>query len=450
MPLAIEFHGGARSVTGACYLVDTGEKKILIDCGLVQGGRFCEPKNAEDFGFDPGSIDALFVTHAHLDHVGRIPRLVKEGFKGTIYSTAPTKELAALILEDGFGIMEHESKACNEEPPYRIEHIAEALRYWETIEYEKPIQAGDASITLRRAGHILGSSMVEVMADGKKIVFSGDLGTVHSLLLPPADPVDGIDVLVTEAAYGDRTHPSIEEARLTLERTLEDAVGRGGTLMIPAFATERTQDILFLLNELVIQKRVPEIPVFVDSPLAIKITSVFEKYPAFYNDAVRELFGKHPHLFESRSLKYTASVDESKAINEVPPPKVIVAGSGMMTGGRILHHLKRYLPDERSILMVVGYQVVGSLGRRIMDGAETVRILGEDVPVRAAVVEAHGFSAHADRDKLYAFIAAQRDTLRHVFCVQGEQAASTALAQRVKDHLGIPADVPELHQRFEL
>lgn len=448
--VAISFFGAAQQVTGACYQVELGEKKILIDCGLVQGGRFCESHNGEPFGFEPSKIEAVFVTHAHLDHVGRIPRLLKEGFRGTIYSTAPTKDLAELLLRDGYGIMQKEAVECAQEIIYEERHIDDAVAAWKTIEYGASIAISGAEVSFLRAGHILGSAMALITVEDKKILFSGDIGTNESILLPPSDPVSGITHLVLESTYGNKLHEDLRDRELTLERAVEENAARRGTLMIPAFATERTQDIIFELNEQVVQRRVPEMPVFVDSPLAIKVTEVFERYRDFYNDRIKTLYEQHPHLFKSKALKMTTTVEESKAINDVPPPKVIIAGSGMMTGGRILHHLRRYLPDENSTLMVTGYQARGSLGRHILEGAREVRLFGETIPVRANIIPALGYSAHGDRERLYTFVADLRETLRQVFAVHGEAEAASAFVTEVRDKLGIAAQAPAKGDSFEI
>lgn len=470
--LAISFYGGAQQVTGACYLLEVGDpsthstvaqggeqgrttgsghvKRILIDCGLIQGGRFCEPRNAHAFPFDAKTIDALFVTHAHLDHVGRIPKLVHEGFRGPIYSTPPTKELAELLVRDGYSIMEHEARECGEMPAYGVPDIDQAMSQWKTVEYREAVHIGEVEIALRMAGHILGSAMVLIKAAGKTIAFSGDLGVQHSLLLPPPDVLENVDYLVLESTYGNKTHQSAEDRSLVVERAIEDVAARGGTLMIPAFATERTQDLIFEINEKMVKHQVPQMPVFLDAPLAIKVTEVFERYREYYNDHVKELHRAHPDLFKSKMLKATPSVEESKAINDVPPPKVIIAGSGMMTGGRILHHLKRNLPDEKSILMITGYQVPGSLGRRILDDAEEVEIMRERVPVKASIVLAQGYSGHGDRDRLFEFVKGLKGSLKRVFAVHGESEAALAFVAEVRDRLGIQADAPEMGQRIEL
>ena len=306
------------------------------------------------------------------------------------------------------------------------------------------------SVTLHNAGHILGSSFVAFRAEGKNIWFTGDLGNVPSILLPPPDALADVDYLVMESAYGNRVHESADDRLIQLERTVEDTFSRGGTLMIPAFATERTQDLLHVFNEMFHFHRVPEMPVFVDAPLAIRITEVFEKYKDYYRQEIQDLYRAHPHLFKFRRLKFTPTVDESKAINDVKPPKVIIAGSGMMNGGRILHHVRRYLSDEKSILLIVGFQGAGSLGRRLIDGEKMVKIFGEDIVVRAQIRKISGFSAHADNPQLLSFVASARETLKKVFVVQGEEAQALHLAQEIKDRFGISAQAPMLGEAFEL
>ena len=473
--LAITFYGGAQQVTGACYLLEVNSlelveghtsigspstdtrgnppkssQKILVDCGLVQGRRFCESDNLKPFPFDAASIDAVFITHAHTDHIGRVPKLVKAGFSGPIYSTLPTKELSALMLDDGLGLLQKDAESCGEEPPYGAEDVEKALTQWRGVKYHEPVTIGAVTLQFLLAGHILGSSMLDIKANGKRVVFSGDLGTNASLLMPPSDSLEGVDYLVTEATYGNSEHTKAEDSALTLERAIEDAAARRGTLMIPAFATERTQDILFTVNDMIVGKRIPDMPVFVDSPLAIKVTEIFEKYHDYFSDEVKALRAKHPHLFQFKGLKNTPTKEESMAINNVPPPKVIIAGSGMMTGGRILHHLIRYLPDPHSSLLIVGYQAAGSGGRRILDGASEVQIFNQTIPVRAKIIIAQGFSAHADKNRLFEFVEQLRYSLKHVFAVHAEPEAAGALVQAVRDRLGIPADAPKLGERFVL
>lgn len=443
--IQLSFHGGSREVTGACYLLEVEKTKLLVDCGFFQGCDDCEELNFEDFGFDPASLDALCITHAHLDHVGRIPKLMRAGFHGRIFSTAPTRDLARLILEDALSLARREEREL-----YDAHDLERAFASWEALPYYQRQTIGEIEFQFDNAGHILGSSFVEVWAGGKHILFTGDMGNAPSTLVPPPDRITDAEYLIIESTYSNAEHESATERELQLERVVEDAAARGGTLLIPAFATERTQDILHLLNEMVHLRRIPDMPVFVDAPLAIRVTEVYEKYPREYREEIRTLLARHPNLFRFKRLRFTPSTEESKRINEVHPPKVIIAGSGMMTGGRVLHHARRYLADPKSILLVIGYQAVGSLGRRLVDGEKRVKIFGEDVFVEAEIRQIGGFSAHADGPQLFSFVEANRDTLQRVFVVQGEEARAAYFAQQIKDRLGIPSETPLLHQRFTL
>ncbi len=443
--MKLSFHGGAQEVTGSCYLLQTKQTNILVDCGMFQGGAEHEQKNFAEFGFDPALVRALLVSHAHLDHIGRIPLLVQKGFSGAIFSTAATKDLARFILEDALALARRESRELFNEAD-----LDATFRMWRTAPYHQKSNVGDVEFQFNRSGHILGSCLVELWVEGKHLLFTGDLGNIPSVLLPPPDTVEGVEYLIMESTYGSRTHESAQERTLRLERAIEDTASAGGTLMIPAFAAERTQEILHLINEMMHFRRIPDMPVFVDSPLAIRITGTYGHYPDEYHEDIRALMQIHPNLFKFKRLRFTESVDDSKSINDVLPPKVIIAGSGMMTGGRILHHARRYLGDEKSVLLITGYQGAGSLGRRLVDGASRVKMFGEDVPVRAEVRTIGGFSAHADGPQLFSFAERMRDTLEKVFVVHGEPAEAMFLAQEIRDRLGVPADVPALHDEVEI
>lgn len=438
-------------VTGANYLLESGGQKILIDCGLHQGNRYCEKLNFESFPYDPKEISAVFITHAHVDHTGLLPKLVKGGFSGKVYSTPPTKDFAELLLLDSEHILLEDAEHLGVPSLYGVREIEELMARWEGVEYHKQVNLEKFKITFYNAGHILGSSSIKVESEGKKILFSGDLGNSPTPIIGSREEIpDGIDYCLIESTYGDRVHEDRPKRKELLEDIIEDAVRAGGVLMIPAFAMERTQELLFELNELTENGRIPEIPVFLDSPLAIKLTEVYKKYENYFNSEARELIKTGDAIFNFPGLKKTLTTDESKTINDVPPPKVIIAGSGMSTAGRILHHEKRYLPDPKSTLLIVGYQGYGSLGRKILDGEKTVRIHKEDVAVNCRIVSIGGYSAHADQPQLIEWLKPMRNSLKKVFVVQGEEQAMKIFSQKLKDELAIDAEIPDLSTTKEI
>ena len=442
--LKISFHGGAQEVTGANYLLETEKAKILIDCGMFQCPNFCSTKNRGDFSYDPASIDALFPTHAHIDHIGRIPKLVSKGFCGAIYSTPPTRDFSHLMLEDSLGVLTKEAGREGEEKVfYTLDDLEASMKLWKGIPYGEKITVGDLEVWLHNAGHILGSAMVEINASGKKILFTGDLGNIPMPLLPPPDKISGMHIIIIESAYGNRVHEDLDERKGKLERAIEDTVKRGGTLMIPAFALERTQELIAECNDLIEQGRIPHVPIFVDSPLAIRATEIYRRYQNYFNDDTRSLIRRGDDIFQFPGLHLTLRTEESKSINEVKGPKVIFAGAGMMNGGRIWHHARRYLPDKNNMILFIGYEAAGSLGRRILDGEKYVKILGEKVSVEAEVRSIRGYSAHADTNELFDFVNNSAESLERVFVVQGEPAASLFLSQRIRDYLGVDARAPE-------
>lgn len=448
---SITFYGGTESVTGANFLFEAGGLKLLIDCGLFQGCRLCGDLNVEPFPYDPASINALFVTHGHLDHVGRIPRLIQNGFRGVIYSTPPTRDLGELMLFDSMGIMEKEAKREHTELLYKKEDVEKAMTLWRAVPYHEPISLGEGiTARLKDSGHILGSSMIELERGGKKIIFTGDLGNSPAPLLHDTEIVSDADYVVMESVYGDRNHPPREEQQGLLRQIITETITKGGVLMIPAFSIERTQVLLSELNELVENKKIPPVPIFLDSPLAIKATAIYEKYERYFNKETMTLIKSGDDIFNFPGLKSTLRTEESKAINDVPNPKVIIAGSGMSVGGRIVHHERRYLPDPKSTLLLVGYQSPGTLGRELQDGAKEVTILGERVPVRAKVVEVSGYSGHKDSGALLDFISHDKDRAKKIFVVMGELKSATFLAQKIRDELSLEAVVPQKNEKIEL
>lgn len=439
----ITFYGGAGTVTGANFLLEADGKKILIDCGLIQGIKLADDINWDPFPYDPKEIDFLFMTHAHVDHLGRVPKLVHEGFQGKIYSTKPTKSLALPMLEDTASILE-KNKYFHLDKIYSPENIKTALILWQGFDYHEVIKITDnLEVSFFNAGHILGSAMTRFTYNGKKILFTGDLGNSPSPILPDAEIITDADYLIMESVYGDRNHESRGERRKLLEETIEDNYKRGGALLIPTFSLERSQELLFELDNLVENNRIPKMPIFLDSPLAIHLTEVFKQYKEYLNKIAQASMASDKHLFNFPGLHSTLHSEESRKINETPNPKVIIAGSGMSQGGRIVHHERQYLPDPNNTLLLIGYQSVGTPGRLIQEGVKTVRIAGVDVPVRAHIVTISGYSGHRDSDGLLDFVVMMQDSVKKVIVVMGEPKSSMFLVQKLRDNLGIDAIAPE-------
>lgn len=446
-------------MTGANYLLETNQTKILIDCGLFQGGRDARKMNQQEFPYNPGEVEAVLVTHAHIDHIGRLPYLVKKGFKGTIFATKPTKDFAQAMLFDAEEINYEVSKTTGQESFYDKSDVEKTLALFQGIDYgEKTELNEDVSFCFRDAGHVLGSAIIEVWGEGpsdkhgagKKVVFSGDLGNPPVPVLRPTEFIQEADYVVVESTYGDRLHEDKKQRKDLLEDVIENTITRGGTLLIPSFALERTQEILYELNELVENHRIPRVPVFLDSPLAIKLTEIYKKYPEYFNQEAGSLIKSGDQLFDFPGFKMTRTVTESKTINLVKPPKIIIAGSGMSTGGRIMHHEVQCLPDPKNTLLIICYQVPGTLGRKILDGAKQVKIFRQPVPNKIQVRAIGGYSAHADQETLCYWVRQMKDTLKKVFVVQGEEKPALALSYHIRDHLGLPTEVPEHGQVFEL
>lgn len=445
--IKITFLGGATSVTGSNFLLETvGESKetrVMLDCGLFQGSRMFDVRNREVFQYDLSTLDALIVSHPHLDHTGRIPRLVKEGFRGRIISTPPTSELAYVMLLDSMGVLKKESEHDKMPPLYDEADVERTFLHWEKFKYHEEFSVGPLRIRFKDAGHVLGSAITEISYGHKKVAYTGDLGNTPAPLLPDTETLEDVNYLLIESVYGDRNHEHRMDRKAFLEDTIEETINRGGTLVIPAFSLERTQEVLFEIKEMRDNGRIPKVPVFLDSPLAIKVTDIYRHYSQYYKPEVRGKFDLGEDLFDFMGLHPTLTTEQSKAIAAHEGPKIIIAGSGMSNGGRILHHEKRYLSDPKSTLLIMGYQAPGTLGRVIQDGAPSVSIHGMQVPIRAMVKTISGYSAHKDSQSLIDYVQHSSASLEKVFVVLGELRSASFLSQRLRDFVGVDAVVPK-------
>ena len=447
--MRLTFYGAAGEVTGSCTLVETDGARLLVDCGMFQGSKFSEDDNYTAFPFDPATIDAVLLTHAHLDHTGRVPKLVAHGFRGPIISTKPTLALADIILNDTLEVMKYHEKKMRHPMLFTASDLERTRQTFQGISYGEPIAVvSGITATFSDAGHILGSSHIQINADGRKIVFSGDLGNVDTPILRPPDARPDADILILETTYGAHRH----EDRVTRTHLLQEAIirtiGEGGTLLIPAFAIERIQEILYELNGLVQAGKLPAVPLYLDSPLAIRATEIFRKFSDYYDEEAMHRYMNGDDLFDFPGLTMTPSRDESRAINSTPPPKVIIAGAGMMTGGRVLHHAMRVLPDPKSTLLIVGYQAERTLGRQLLDGARRVRIYDESVPVRCRIQKIGGYSAHADRDGLIAWAAGAGSPPARIFLTHGESDGRATIAKEFNNTYHVTAELPERGQSY--
>ena len=453
MSLRLSFYGATGKVTGSNFLIEGNGGKILVDCGLEQGADFSTEEVYGPFPYDPTTIDALVVTHAHLDHIGRIPKLVKDGFKGSIYMTPPTKDLAELILRDSVGILGEEASRRGIAPLYEEKDVDTALSLIETIDYhvEKEIASG-LSVYLRNTGHILGSASVRIKSnDGTTLALTGDIGNSPSPLLPNWESINDADVLLMESTYGDRLHEQKDNRNQVLKEKLQKAIAKNGTILIPAFSLERTQLMLYELSNFFEAEELPKIPVFLDSPLAIHVTDVYEKWGAtYFKPEIEGEMKREGSLFEFPFLTKTSSRRESLKIEETPNPKIIIAGAGMSHGGRIGGWEAHFLPDPATTLFMVGYQAPGTPGRRIAEGAKSIRLNGEEIKIKATIETIEGWSAHADRDGLLKFAEATLPRTKTIFVALGEPSAERFLAQRIHDYLGVRAIVPERDQTWEI
>jgi metallo-beta-lactamase family protein len=459
---SIEFHGAARTVTGSKYLLDVGGQQVLIDCGLFQGLKELRLKNWDATPFSVNSLDAVVLTHAHLDHVGYLPRIVRQGYKGRVFCTEATRELAEIILLDSAKCQEQDAAYANRKgfskhkpalPLYEARDVEATMKLFRSQprdEWFSPAR----SIRMRYhdAGHLLGSTMIETEVDaGSKplrILFSGDVGRYRGPLYHDPQPPPECDYLVCESTYGDREHPEAEILD-GLEAVVKRSIARGGAMIMASFAVGRAQQLIYLLQILKSQDRIPDVPVFIDSPMACDATAVYREHFDEHDLSEAELDPAHPAL-AGRKVILARTANESKAINQAKGPVVIISSSGMMTGGRILHHLRQRLPDPRNTIVIGGYQAPGTRGRVLQDGARFLRMFGMEVPVRAAIETVPGLSGHADRSDLLRWLDQLQSPPRRTFLTHGEPQAMNALAEELKKTRNWEVHCPFLGEKVEL
>ena len=459
MTPTLRFLGAAGTVTGSKHLLDSGLGRLMVDCGLFQGIRELRDRNWQRLPIDASSVSSVVLTHAHIDHCGFLPRLRADGFAGRIHATAATNELVRIVLPDSAHLQEEEARHANEEgyskhspalPLYDTEDVARTLPLLTDLPrgVHQELAPGIA-VTLRRAGHILGSSIVRAELGGTSVVFSGDLGRpAHPLLLPP-EPIGDAEWIVVESTYGDRRHDE-QESILGLEDVITRTTARGGTVVIPAFAVDRTEIILHHLDRMSGEGRLPDVPVYVDSPMALAALRVYREAVRAADPELREGIPLDPTPFLADRLREVQDVQASKRLSASREPKVIIAASGMATGGRVVHHLAAFLPDERSSVVLVGYQAPGTRGQALLAGARELKMQGRYVRVRARVVNLPAFSVHADANEILGWLRTASGTPRGVFLVHGEPAAAQHLADRIDDELGWTPVVPHLDEVVRL
>ena len=465
----LTFLGAARNVTGSCYLLESQDTRILIDCGLYQERKY-QDRNWQPFTFDPKSIDAVFLTHAHLDHCGLLPKLVRDGYRGKIYCTEATADITQIILLDAAKLQEEDAayKAKRhkkegrrgpypEVPLYTVEDAESVEPHFSAVEYLSCIEINsNLEGCYYEAGHVLGSAVISIniRQDGKnhRVIFSGDIGEPDRPIIKDPTVFDEAEYIVMESTYGDRTHE--EHENTDIQQQLRDCINRtvsaGGNIIIPSFALERSQELLYHLNELFLRKEIPPLVVFLDSPMAIRITEVFKRHADLFDKEMMQRMRQGNSFFSFENLKMVQSTAESKAINNIKGSSIIIAGSGMVTGGRVKHHIVNNIRRPESTILFVGYQAEGTPGRILLDGAREFRLLGQIHPVKAQIEKIDGFSAHADRDGLLEWLADIRIPPHCVFITHGEEKAATSFAKILKEKIGWTAKVPKYKETVEL
>ncbi len=461
--MEIQFLGATKGVTGSCYSLSLGNEKLFIDCGMFQGDKDSERLNYQSFKVNPREYSALLLTHAHLDHCGRIPLLVNEGFNGKIYATDATKALAFIVMADSAKIamedVRNENKRRAREnlpqrkPIFSMEDVTKAMRLFKPIKYGDLVKVTDNfSAKFYDAGHILGSSSIQVIANDKgvekKIVFSGDLGNKETILVRKTEFIKDADYVLMESTYGDRLHESLVSRKGELIRIVKETFNRGGKLMIPSFAIERTQELLFYLDELMTEGIIPKMPVFLDSPMAIRATEVFKKFTKYFNNDVQNRLKTDSDVFGFPGLKMTMGRTDSMEINTLNEPCIIIAGSGMCTAGRIKHHIVNNIEDEKNTLLFIGFQVEGTLGAHIKSGEKRIRLLGREVDVKSKIEVIEGFSAHADREGLNNWLNYFSKKPK-VFLIHGDSEQKLALSKKLIEK-GFEITIPSYEEIIKL
>jgi metallo-beta-lactamase family protein len=467
MRMQLRFLGAAENVTGSRHLLEFNGSKVLMDCGLYQE-RDLRERNWQNFGFDPSELKCVLLSHAHLDHCGLLPKLVKEGFRGKVYCTHATAEIAEIVLMDSGKIQEEDAEFKRKrhkregregqkkvEPLYTMQEAQEAMRYFAPVPMEQPLRIADGiEVSFHEAGHIFGSSIIRIKVslndEVRTILYTGDLGRVGKPILRNPAQFEQADYVLVEATYGDQEHHGLDNVMGELERVINQTWRAGGNILIPSFSIERSQELLYYMNELLKQDRIPHIMTFVDSPMAVKVTEVFKKHPELYDEQMANLILHNESPFSFKGLKLVQSTKESKAINHIRGTVIVIAGSGMCTGGRIKHHLVNNIARPESTVLFVGYQAVGTLGRLLVDGEKEVRILGQKYPVRAKIVRAHGFSAHADRKEILTWLSSLKQPPRKIFAVHGEKEAAAALKTYLHEKTGWDVVVPQFQDIVEV
>lgn len=467
--LKLIFYGGVGTTTGANIMLKYNGRAILVDCGLLQGTRYAEEKNFENFKYDPVKVDFLLITHSHIDHIGRVPKLVRDGFVGKIISTQETKELAEPMLKDALGIM---TARYPNKTFFNEEDVEKSLSLWQGRKYEEKIDLFEGCfLEIQDAGHILGSAILNISCDSTRIAFTGDLGNSPSPLLPDTEFPKEADYIVMESVYGDRDHESKKDRREKLKQTILGGIKRNGAIIIPAFSVERTQVLLYEINNMVEDEEIPGIPVFLDSPLALKVTEIYKKYTRDFNESVKEEIKEGDDIFNFPGLQIVKNMEESRKIENISEAKIILSGSGMSEGGRVVNHELHYLSDHNATIILVGYQAVGTLGRKLQDGVKEIEINKDGkrrkVKVRAKIENITGYSSHKDSKHLLEFVEKVNNLstspptslfvkeggerkLKQVFVIMGEPKSSLFLIQRIRDYLGIEAIYPEEGKEYEL